>query len=61
MKLYRCYYMLFALSRSREGAWIEICAHAIITQIQMSRSREGAWIEIEEFLNAYPPNIESLP
>ena len=31
--------------RSREGAWIEICASQESTRAS-SRSREGAWIEI---------------
>ena len=34
------------LSRSREGAWIEILNQIYITKFNLSRSREGAWIEI---------------
>ena len=40
---------ILALSRSREGAWIEI--HPKYTQKYKNqcRSREGAWIEITEY------------
>ena len=34
-------------SRSREGAWIEICKREGGRYDDASRSREGAWIEIE--------------
>ena len=34
------------MSRSREGAWIEIDGYVIDNQIRVSRSREGAWIEM---------------
>ena len=33
-------------SRSREGAWIEICFVQLQNKIIGCRSREGAWIEI---------------
>ena len=35
-------------SRSREGAWIEICTQRIAQSLALCRSREGAWIEIED-------------
>ena len=34
------------MSRSREGAWIEIAAVGKYLTEAFSRSREGAWIEI---------------
>ena len=34
--------------RSREGAWIEICAYVARYVTKKRRSREGAWIEIYE-------------
>ena len=36
------------LSRSREGAWIEIVEDAAKVEEALSRSREGAWIEIQQ-------------
>ena len=36
----------FVISRSREGAWIEIATAITINQFREGRSREGAWIEI---------------
>ena len=33
-------------SRSREGAWIEICRSVSRQEKRQGRSREGAWIEI---------------
>ena len=33
-------------SRSREGAWIEMCLRRQLSVLADSRSREGAWIEI---------------
>ena len=33
-------------SRSREGAWIEICQYCYSFYPRGSRSREGAWIEM---------------
>ena len=36
----------YATRRSREGAWIEICARLCGRKSACSRSREGAWIEI---------------
>ena len=41
--------MLF-LSRSREGAWIEITLNAFNVLWYYSRSREGAWIEIGSYV-----------
>ena len=35
------------VSRSREGAWIEIMKVSLYLTLSMSRSREGAWIEID--------------
>ena len=35
------------VSRSREGAWIEINIEAHKGDKNVGRSREGAWIEIE--------------
>ena len=34
------------MSRSREGAWIEIDNTGYTRQVPRRRSREGAWIEI---------------
>ncbi len=34
------------VSRSREGAWIEILNDVEVSKTDSSRSREGAWIEI---------------
>ena len=34
------------VSRSREGAWIEIRMRLMLSVISVRRSREGAWIEI---------------
>ena len=36
----------FAVSRSREGAWIEIAGVTLCFHYVFCRSREGAWIEI---------------
>ena len=37
-----------SISRSREGAWIEIVGVVFILKLAKSgRSREGAWIEME--------------
>ncbi len=36
------------LSRSREGAWIEITNYYGISYCEGSRSREGAWIEMQQ-------------
>ena len=35
-----------SISRSREGAWIEIRQKGRIDEPAFRRSREGAWIEI---------------
>ena len=35
-----------SVSRSREGAWIEIFSLSLQGSYMISRSREGAWIEI---------------
>ena len=37
---------IFAMCRSREGAWIEMCYCKAGYADEQSRSREGAWIEI---------------
>ena len=37
---------ILALSRSREGAWIEIYSYTRQAFINDGRSREGAWIEM---------------
>ena len=34
------------VSRSREGAWIEMAVSALTLAVSACRSREGAWIEI---------------
>ena len=34
------------ISRSREGAWIEINAEDFVVRVTQGRSREGAWIEM---------------
>ena len=36
------------MSRSREGAWIEIDKSICVTLAYRRRSREGAWIEIPD-------------
>ena len=37
---------IWGLSRSREGAWIEMNSFINRNALIVSRSREGAWIEI---------------
>ena len=37
---------IILLSRSREGAWIEMRLHRFIAPSPRCRSREGAWIEM---------------
>ena len=44
------YYIGTFISRSREGAWIEILYRAGCFSVEKSRSREGAWIEIVGYL-----------
>ncbi len=39
-------YHVIIISRSREGAWIEIKGLPKVSAAMLSRSREGAWIEI---------------
>ena len=39
-------FKILHLSRSREGAWIEIALGVMIGSQSVRRSREGAWIEI---------------
>ena len=49
-----------SVSRSREGAWIEIYSYTRQAFINDGRSREGAWIEIT-LLSAKTAMLESLP
>ena len=48
------------MSRSREGAWIEIELEANYRQVAQGRSREGAWIEISAVSISRLPD-SSLP
>ena len=53
--------LVAVLSRSREGAWIEIWGKAINDMKPTGRSREGAWIEIIRSLTNGIGKLMSLP
>ena len=46
LKCLKLIFLPLPLGRSREGAWIEICAYVARYVTKKRRSREGAWIEI---------------
>ena len=49
------------LSRSRKGAWIEICINIFLRPVVDSRSRKGAWIEIHGLKTTFDSGYLSLP
>ena len=51
-----------AISRSREGAWIEIAIVEVgENELQKCRSREGAWIEMTLALSVIWPLLQVAP
>ena len=52
----RCWLPLI-VSRSREGAWIEISLLVSMIAAFACRSREGAWIEISDLLPVLLPVV----